>query len=31
MSKAEMMVQQITQHTYGTWRKQAHWKKPLLS
>jgi len=30
MSKAEMMVQQITQHTYGTWRKQAHWKKPLL-
>ena len=30
MSKSEMMVQQITQHTYGTWRKQAQWKNPLL-
>ena len=30
MTKAEERVQSLTEHTYGTWRAQKGWKKPLF-
>ena len=30
MVKAEDMVKLMTDHTYGTWRAQKGWKKPLF-
>ena len=30
MTKTEERVQSLTEHTYGTWRAQKGWKKPLF-
>jgi taurine--2-oxoglutarate transaminase len=30
MSKAEQTIKDHVQHTFGTWRKQELWKRPLL-
>ena len=30
MAKIEVMVKALTEHTYGTWRRQAGWKMPLF-
>jgi taurine---2-oxoglutarate transaminase len=30
MSNAKAMIAEIVQHTYGSWRKQAQWKSPML-
>jgi taurine--2-oxoglutarate transaminase len=30
MSKVEEKIKVLTQHTYGTWRRQELWKQPLL-